>query len=219
MLTGVPRAIIDSGSKPFACPSCRRQFSRQDSLSRHIKLHRQPNQPLDPVTEGLAPQGHVLESEHRPTLSDAGHAPLRQPSGAEMRTLEPVADSINTLSDLRENNSITIPTNHDGDVHLTWPDSEDLLQTILSADLESWQLPLDLLPLPQHDTQRTVFDHFYPTQDLTLLEEASPAVRNLSQMITAKVSLAKVSDLRNHVDSDTSHISLQVLPQKLNLTA
>jgi uncharacterized C2H2 Zn-finger protein len=33
------RNATDTKARPFSCPTCNKQFTRQDSLSRHVRLH------------------------------------------------------------------------------------------------------------------------------------------------------------------------------------
>jgi hypothetical protein len=77
------------------------------------------------------------------------------------------------------------------DMQLTWPDSEDLLQTILSSDLSSWTMPLDILPFPQYspvDMPNTQLPLSLPESHGPSIDGGSQAVRHLSQMITSLVS-------------------------------
>ena len=117
---------------------------------------------------------------------DTGPTPL--PAGmAEPTFATPLSHGSSTN---RTHDSVLNPP-FEADMQLTWPDSEDLLQTILSSDLSTWAMPLDILPFPQYSpinvsTAQNVVE-FPGTHDPSM-DGGGQAVRHLSQMITSLVS-------------------------------
>lgn len=175
---------LDTGSKPFSCQQCHRQFSRQDSLARHAKLHQQnartPSQ--NPAGSGLASRSLLTSS--RPALDVSNSASSLSPDGATLTALSQTSPADPTLD-----SALELPL--DADMQLTWPDSEGLLQTILSSDLSSWTMPLDILPFPQYspvDGPNAQHPAGFNEPHNPSMDGGSLAVRHLSQMITSLVS-------------------------------
>ncbi|KAF2719503.1 C2H2 type zinc finger domain protein [Polychaeton citri CBS 116435] len=142
----------DTGHRPFVCKQCKRAFSRQDSLMRHEKLHRKeaatstsnlPSPSVDEVDVASSSYGRAgsvppIMNGGTDTISDfprLDNVSPAQISGTSWQALQMETP----LSDL--------------DLNLIWPDSQDLFQSIISADKNgTWQLPLGTLPFPS-DTQ------------------------------------------------------------------
>ncbi|KAJ9610238.1 hypothetical protein H2200_005015 [Cladophialophora chaetospira] len=127
----------DTGAKPYQCKQCKRSFSRQDSLARHEKLHlrrRDPDElfsPAESIDKPVTP-----ESMRSNDWADA--FPLVAPTALDFPSaplLEPVPQASTTQ----------LTSGLDLDFELIWPDSEDLLQTLLSTDATN-QFPLGTLP-------------------------------------------------------------------------
>ena len=85
---------------------------------------------------------------------------------------------------------------------LTWPDSEDLLQSLLSTDFGTWQPPLETLPSHsiiangQHASEVQVRSPWLATDGAgNTGHSGNNAVRDLSRIITSVVShlLARAS--------------------------
>ena len=126
----------DTGSKPHICKECGRPFARQDALTRHEKLHlRASNANYAPQTTSLMLQSPLIDSlQHWDSNSSSSAVPTT-PS-------EPSHSSQTEYSELQN-------TSLDLDFDLIWPDSENLLQSLMSSDTtDQWQMPLGTLPSP-----------------------------------------------------------------------
>lgn len=168
--------------KPFACPVCRRTFARQDSLVRHRKVHStQDNfesetivQSLEREIEETAP----LDATTGIAMSNNLHTPSSEYLNDSTTTFMP---DINPSIDPLLNNDFAA-----FDHQLEWPESEHLLQSILSSDLTSWALPFDSLPLASASTS-TVTRETFSVSDPGINESSGRggqrAVQDLSRMI------------------------------------
>jgi hypothetical protein len=140
--------LSDTGSKPFSCWKCLRSFSRQDSLARHIKRDahaRTAESDLSGASDALP--DHLASA----TLSANPQNYLFQDSGdaALPRVLEQQDQHLQDR--LTSNNTIDnwMPGGQGADdpfFQLTWPDSEELLQSLLSANYSTWNPPVETLP-------------------------------------------------------------------------
>lgn len=133
--------FADTGLKPFSCEQCGQQFSRLDSLNRHSRRHtalptRRQNQRIEGARHTLR---SALSSEHErfnsfPVVdapSMVGDEYAESASYLSTTDLHPASDNV------------LVP--NDSSDYLNWPDSTDLLQSILSAEFVN--LPsLELLP-------------------------------------------------------------------------
>ncbi|OQV05806.1 Fungal specific transcription factor domain-containing protein [Cladophialophora immunda] len=121
-----------TGAKPYQCKECKRSFSRQDSLARHEKLHRRRNpedasSPTESIDKPITPEslrnGDLTEGFPGVVPDVLGFPPTSLAAGVPQ------------------------PAAGDLDFELIWPDSEDLLQTLMSSDASNqWQIPLGTLP-------------------------------------------------------------------------
>ncbi|KAK4944195.1 hypothetical protein LTR10_016308 [Elasticomyces elasticus] len=134
-----------TGAKPFVCRECQRSFSRQDSLARHEKLHSRRRATKDAASPASVDKPVTPESMRSTDLTEqsvnttADHFHFSTSVPDEQQFQPPVA-----LSSLVPHQA-TQPLDLDYD--LIWPDSEDLFQSIMSADPASqWQVPLGTLP-------------------------------------------------------------------------
>ncbi|KAL4812284.1 cytochrome P450 [Aspergillus spinulosporus] len=163
--------------QPYRCTFCGRCFSRQDVLNRHLRVHSDPTRPG--ATQAT---GHTepLASDH-----DAYLAQLR-----DSRSL-PLYES--TMGDTR-------PTPADLASGLLWPDSEGLLENIMSIDPTFWQQPLALAPstLGMADTPGEFAENrnYQASGNSTIADDGRHAVQSLSSLlsdtfstVTAPVSL------------------------------
>jgi hypothetical protein len=120
----------------------------------------------------------------RPGMDIGNAAPPVSPEGATLTALSQASPTNPPFES-------TLEPPLEADMQLTWPDSEDLLQTILSSDLSSWTMPLDILPFPQYSPVNAPNAQpslgFNDSQDPSV-DGGSQAVRHLSQMITSLVS-------------------------------
>jgi uncharacterized C2H2 Zn-finger protein len=186
----------DTGLRPFSCPRCNREFSRQDSLARHFRSHSR--------VQGHAEQAIGTVSASRPCrwVSD--------PSGscsADLDSQSPLGEAQIELLEHQASNAVP-PTNEatalteqafvdnstDPFLQLTWPDSEDLLHSILSANLGPWPQSWEAVP-PQlilatgnQGSGQVQSPWLTSATDGSTDHAGNHAVRNLTQMITSLVS-------------------------------
>ncbi|KAF5962972.1 C2H2 type zinc finger domain-containing protein [Fusarium bulbicola] len=138
-----PGPALDTGSKPFACRICGRQFSRPDSVTRHQRTHTQTEQQK-------YPQQDQDQQQHQP--QDGW--PL-SPSMSDYTSIQSVMEQSQTITyepvpDMSEH-MFTDPdlSNSELDIHLEWPDSEALLQSIVAFDWGSLTLPPGSILTPE----------------------------------------------------------------------
>ena len=133
-----------TGSRPHTCVQCNRGFARQDALLRHQKryahggLHpSSTSQLLSPVTEGSTPSNKNGPDHYRHSA----------------RQINTAIDGIFRAAEATSSSHIGIdmptetpPFTHDDHFfQLTWPDSENLLQSILSSEFSAFS-PMDIFP-------------------------------------------------------------------------
>ncbi|KAF5569554.1 C2H2 type zinc finger domain-containing protein [Fusarium pseudoanthophilum] len=138
-----PGSALDTGSKPFACRICGRQFSRPDSVTRHQKPHSQTEQ-----------QQRTQQDQDQQQHQPQDGWPL-SPSMSDYTSIQSVMEqnqsiTYNPVSDMNEH-MFTDPalSNSELDIHLEWPDSEALLQSIVTFDWGSLTLPPGNILTPQ----------------------------------------------------------------------
>ncbi|EXJ75426.1 uncharacterized protein A1O5_02122 [Cladophialophora psammophila CBS 110553] len=121
-----------TGVKPYQCKECKRSFSRQDSLARHEKLHLRRRSADDASSPtGSVDKPATPESLRNSKVADGFPAVAPDVLGFPPEPL--AAELPQSAGDL--------------DFELIWPDSEDLLQTLISTDAANqWQIPLGTLP-------------------------------------------------------------------------
>ncbi|KIX02970.1 uncharacterized protein Z518_06520 [Rhinocladiella mackenziei CBS 650.93] len=168
-----------TGSRPFVCERCNRSFTRADSLARHARRHPSEasrNTPRAPPGRSTTPRPERTNTVPPPhNASDP-----TVPSESSSNPYEPISDFQTT--------SEAASLDNDPFGSLNWPDSANLLTSILSAEFTS--LPsLDGLP------SQSVFrggpelpsDPVSPwatlDMDQSLLHGGNHAVHHLSQMI------------------------------------
>ncbi|KAF5531810.1 C2H2 type zinc finger domain-containing protein [Fusarium napiforme] len=138
-----PGSALDTGSKPFACRICGRQFSRPDSVTRHQRTHSQTEQ-----------QQRTQQAQDQQQHQPQDGWPL-SPSMSDYTSIQSVMEqnqsiTYNPVSDMNEH-MFTDPalSNSELDIHLEWPDSEALLQSIVTFDWGSLTLPPGNILTPQ----------------------------------------------------------------------
>ncbi|KAL3436070.1 cytochrome P450 [Aspergillus tetrazonus] len=130
---------VDTGSRPYRCTFCGRRFSRQVVLNRHLRVHSDPARSDAAEATGhtetraqgtqqtlIGPTDWPLASDHDASLAqlpDSRYLPLCE---------SPMGDTRPIPADLAPG--------------LLWPDSEGLLENIMSVDPFVWQQPLALAP-------------------------------------------------------------------------
>ncbi|KAG5763035.1 hypothetical protein H9Q72_008870 [Fusarium xylarioides] len=137
------RTFADTGSKPFACRICGRQFSRPDSVTRHQRTHTQTEQ-----------QKHRQQDQDQQQHEPQDGWPL-SPSMSDYTSIQSVMEQNQAISyepvpDMNEH-MFTDPalSNSELDMHLEWPDSEALLQSIVAFDWGSLTLPPGSILTPE----------------------------------------------------------------------
>ncbi|KAI1842427.1 hypothetical protein JX266_011322 [Neoarthrinium moseri] len=183
------RELNNTGDKPFVCPTCGRAFSRNDSLTRHVRIHgRTGLEPIHRPYQQPTTQPQVSQQVVTPTSvngasdfvgGDAFEQTLDHSNEArdDDSSIVPAADY-----------SFTSPLSFDGS--LAWPDAEQLLQTIVSSDWSSLTLPPDMLAATPPSDGATPFvidprlqeNHGHPMQSS---DGSAEAIQSLSNMITS----------------------------------
>ncbi|KAL1297157.1 hypothetical protein AAFC00_004733 [Neodothiora populina] len=134
-----------TGVRPFACKECHRAFSRQDSLARHEKLH------LRRDKKGYTGQQSVAST----TPKSMGIPTLPTPEDYTDNSLYGEITGAQDLSDsgwmerqdMDHISFMDVTQNSDIDFPLIWPDSEELFQSLLTAE-PTPQVAFGMLPLP-----------------------------------------------------------------------
>ncbi|KAL0930160.1 C2H2 type zinc finger domain protein [Colletotrichum truncatum] len=168
-----------TGAKPFKCAICERSFSRGDVLSRHVKGHRKApqSQSLSTNTENQGPiqpfQAPSVESSLSVDGSQAG----------------PVAGT-----------GLATASGHDASSTLLWPDSEELFQSLISADGMTWDQPIPGVIPPAdipHDLPSAL--RLRTADELAAAEDGHRAVQTINGLLT------------NTLFNVTSHVELSDL--------
>ncbi|KAF2473730.1 uncharacterized protein BDR25DRAFT_386592, partial [Lindgomyces ingoldianus] len=165
----------DTGDKPFACQVCGRSFARQDALNRHARVHTHNSSNssqtsgstvFSPGTIGLMP----------PNTEDVPGSVHHHPATGSYSTeqVPALVPSLNT-SHMFDQPQLQ-PSS------LFWPDSEHLLQNIMSIDPALWEQPMALMPpiLENH-----TMSYSRATNDL---EDGSSEGRRAIQTLSALIS-------------------------------
>lgn len=178
----------DTGIRPFVCKRCQRSFTRQDSLARHEKLHLRkasaalnassPRRASTPIHAGLP----ISPAQSISDGSSTSAAPPIDATPGNDWTQQSVQDV--TLDGFDTSAA-------DLDFQLMWPDSENLFQTIMSSDVNSWPMPLGLLPFPPHSDAGSLASFESPALSVPT-GESQQAVQDVSQMITNLVSQKRI---------------------------
>lgn len=190
--------------KPFSCWKCARSFSRQDSLARHIKRdkHVRASESVAQgqsnvagatvMTDVLAINPFELPNPH---FYNNGDSSLIDHQSSYVQEQPPLP---NGGIDLATPGAVL----HDPYFQLTWPDSEDFLQSLLSANFGSWQPPLEA-SVSQAHVQLSQYSPTQSAQSPWLTAEPSTsgshggnhAVRDLSKIITSLVSQSSLRSI------------------------
>lgn len=221
-------SLKDTGAKPFKCAICQRSFSRGDVLSRHVKGHKQAAQPqavpsssssnqpaLNPFQ---SPVAHSTSSRSSSVIPDVAppHAipvppavvgdPIAGNDGNSMHT------RVGNVGHIGHIGHITWPSatrpearfaQPDMSTSLLWPDSEDLFQSLMSADGMSWDQSMPgLIPAPELTHQlgsaRPRASVSTPGDDeLAAAEDGHRAVQTINGLLTNTVRLCERSELRH----------------------
>ncbi|KAH7116126.1 hypothetical protein B0J11DRAFT_539292 [Dendryphion nanum] len=175
-----------TGVRPFVCQLCGRSFARQDALNRHIKIHSHngSNSIHSAGSSDMSPPG--LE-----TVSPNGlqHSDIDAPHSTHI----PSADAYN----MQQHPSITtsLPMNSTfyqpqlNGSSLFWPDSEDLLQNIMSIDPSLWEQPISLMQpaLNNHISLITTTSNVNEDISPTSAGEGHRAIQTLSTLLSNTV--------------------------------
>ena len=182
----------DTGARPYVCKECKRPFARQDALARHEKLHTRteysqcPSPPASHASRQsvLSPRslGQLCMSENGSATTSRTGTTASAPVGCAQGGVEVQNPALST----------------DMDFDLIWPDSEELLENLVSLDSSTqWQSSLGTLPISigGSDTSNTTFESANSFHDKTSSigvipsGESHQAVHNVSEMVTEFVSL------------------------------
>lgn len=179
-----------TGVRPFVCKDCKRSFSRQDSLARHQKLHLR----RDSTKYALSPSASSTSSRFAiPALPTPENSIDNQPTAVTPSTSQ--SGWLDTQSIEESAGFMEIAQNSELDLQLVWPDSEDLFQTLISADPVP-HTPLGALPLSATFDATSFVDPFggerrpdqRPARETIPAGGGHMAVHGVSKMISALVS-------------------------------
>ncbi|KAF2738908.1 hypothetical protein EJ04DRAFT_509086 [Polyplosphaeria fusca] len=177
-----------TGIRPFSCPVCGRSFARQDALNRHGRVHGHRN------NSAHAPESTVFLQTDLNVMASNG----QNPSIDAAQHLSPTDPYCNgNMSNLNANNPFVQGQLQNSS--LFWPDSEHLLQNIMSIDPALWEQPLAFLP-PILDSQTSP-----GTTDLedgvgSSAGEGQRAIQTLSALISNTVNMQWFFNLLYHAN-------------------
>jgi hypothetical protein len=170
---------IDTGARPFACNVCNQQFTRPDSLVRHRRRH-----------EETFSNAHTLAPE--PRASTEVHASHLEAESSAHESQSPSQSRGYIPNSTYQVGLDEVSLDQEPFSSLNWPDSEDLLNSILSAEFTS--LPsLEVLPSQsfvrgtEDLTSQPVSPWLTADLDQSQVHGGNHAVQNLSQMINSLV--------------------------------
>ncbi|ORY16996.1 hypothetical protein BCR34DRAFT_75745 [Clohesyomyces aquaticus] len=137
-----------TGDKPFACQVCGRNFARQDALNRHARVHA-PQHNVNGNIGSISSSAHgsgsgsfspVSVGVNSPSIDSAtGRSHLLPTPGTYPVPHRPSAIPPHSSNHVFNQTSLQSPG-------LFWPDSESLLQNIMSLDPALWEQPMALMP-------------------------------------------------------------------------
>ncbi|KAK0388749.1 hypothetical protein NLU13_4992 [Sarocladium strictum] len=180
-----------TGAKPFACQTCGRRFNRLDSLGRHQRTHARVHsqsqpQPSEASWHSASATTDYESMQYAPL--GFGHSPYQS---AAMDTSVVTID--HRFSDAAASDGFGMT--------LEWPDSEALLQSIISSDWNSLALPPGstgiappplMPPPPQPVSENSVAatdsmrsHHQDDPQQLSPNNGSREAVQSLSDMVSS----------------------------------
>ena len=181
-----------TGVKPFVCTSCDHHFSRQDSLARHQQRsgHGRSNDDSN-VSRAVTP----------PSANDNWQWTDGEEAASSLTFFNSTGGQPHHGTDQVHQSTDPVPMDpdiYDPFLQLTWPDSEDLLQSILNNSIDPTvpnieTLPPQVPPTVGSEASRQVPSPWLPQDDVGRPREGSEAVRNVSQII-ADVSTNVASD-------------------------
>lgn len=162
-----------TGVKPFVCSACKHSFTRLDSLTRHGQR-----------------TGHTALEIESAQVHDQPPDEEPQWTENEMTITDSFEPGINfDINDTHSSDLLQPQLANDGFFELTWPDSEDLLQSILNTGgaplvngthgvgVTSSAVATDL---DNHDSDRSLWS---PRNREEQSHEASTSVQDISQII------------------------------------
>lgn len=179
-----------TGAKPFACNACDHRFSRQDSLARHQQRTGHGREGGNRNVHGAFPPPTTHENADWAEETATSLTFFDSTDGQSHHQ----ADQIQEITDSGRMD----PTIYDPFLQLTWPDSEDLLQSILNNGIDPSApyietLPPQVPPSADSEVSRQAVSPWLPQDNAGRPREGSEAVRNISQII-ADVSTNAASD-------------------------
>ncbi|KAL4982741.1 cytochrome P450 [Aspergillus falconensis] len=160
--------------QPYRCTTCGRCFSRQDVLNRHLRVHSESSAATTDIGPQITPQSLAGPSEW-PSMSHQDTSPAQLQDNHCLPLYETPVD------DVRPASANLTPG-------LLWPDSEQLLQNIMSIDPNIWQQPLALTPstLAVLDTPGEFMENRYqqsPANSI-IADDGRQAVQSLNSLIS-----------------------------------
>jgi hypothetical protein len=182
----------DTGARPFVCKECKRPFARQDALARHKKLHNRTGYsqcPSPPTSHASRQSICSPSSSGQLGAPDNGSAVTR---GTETNPSAPVRCAHGPV----ELHNSALSTDMDFD--LIWPDSEELLENLVSLDSSAqWQSTLGALPISfggngmGNNTFESSNSFHDKASSIGIIPsgESHQAVHNVSEMVTSLVRL------------------------------
>lgn len=158
---------VDTGHKPFACNVCGRTFARQDAVNRHARMHRRAAS--SPNTAPMSESSRANGFDPQAFVPEQFNAHIEPPLAAPLV----IGDE---FQQTQAQNSF-----------LFWPDSEHLLQNILSIDPTLLDQPPAFLP-PSSGSQASPGWEFAYDNATEGLDEGHRAIHTLSTLLNNTVS-------------------------------
>ena len=199
--------FVDTGFRPYRCKECQRTFSRQDSLSRHERLHTRKDTPHNHLSPPSPPSSLVSQSSLKISTSPFGLATVDGKSPVPNRAQ---SDHFTCYEEQNTpvESALNVPQSPDLNFDLIWPDSEDLFETLMAwENTNQWQIPFTTLPITSqvlHDNNHMTGANFHDKQpSISSIPngESHRAVHNVSEMVTTLVSEVCVKYLSSHTDA------------------
>ncbi|KAK7186893.1 C2H2 type zinc finger domain protein [Paraphaeosphaeria sporulosa] len=151
--------------QPFACDVCGRTFARQDALNRHTRVHK----------GSTSTTTHMAEQ-----VRDGGFDPRTfVPEQYNQHVDQPLVSPLAIEGDFQHSQS--------QNSFLFWPDSEHLLQNILSIDPTLLDQPPAYMPPPPGSQPSPGWDYIYDNATEGL-DEGHRAIHTLSTLLSNTVN-------------------------------
>jgi hypothetical protein len=173
-------SLTNTGAQPFACSSCQRRFNRMDSLTRHERIHKRNPQAHSPTTWAT----------NAPSLDNATLA-----SSAPDSTTSSPQNAIGDQSVFVDSASLPDCFN-DIDTTLAWPDSQFLLENIISTNWNTLAFPPQYVSAAQ-DLPEDVFSEMVERHTAA----DSTDVTAVSGGLSSNPSREAIMELRNVMTS------------------